>query len=126
MDNDGTFPDDSGVEVRDPLTQEQYDGDRDEWSWLWGTITQQCGPDEWQVCVRGHPRSHPQGRQQADRPHAAPQPGLPAVLPGRQRNPEGVVTRQDVTRQIPTGIVATVAILQVSCNTRQRASADSR
>lgn len=45
------FPDDSGVEVRYPLTQEQYDGDRDEWSWLRGTITQQCGPDEWQVCV---------------------------------------------------------------------------
>jgi hypothetical protein len=51
MDNDGTFPDDSGVEVRYPLTQEEHDGDRDEWSWLRGTITQQCGPDEWHVCV---------------------------------------------------------------------------
>jgi hypothetical protein len=47
-----TFPEDTAVEVRYPLNQEQHDrGDREAWPWLPGTITEQCGPDEWQVCV---------------------------------------------------------------------------
>jgi hypothetical protein len=49
--NDGRFPDDSPIETRFPLNQEQHDGDREAWPWLPGTIVQQVGPDEWQVCV---------------------------------------------------------------------------
>jgi hypothetical protein len=45
------FPDDTAVHVRFPLTREQHHGDREAWPWLPGTITKQCGPDEWQVCV---------------------------------------------------------------------------
>ncbi len=40
-DNDGKFPDESPVEVRYPRT----------WPWLPGSIVEQCGPDEWYVCV---------------------------------------------------------------------------
>ena len=49
-DNDGRFPDGSRVEVRYPRTRGEH-GDRAAWPWLPGTITGQCGPDEWQVCV---------------------------------------------------------------------------
>jgi hypothetical protein len=52
-DNDGRFPDDSRVEVRYPRTRQEEQGDRSKWPWLPGTIEQQCGPDEWQVCVMG-------------------------------------------------------------------------
>jgi hypothetical protein len=42
------FPDDMQVEVRFP----QFEGqDREAWPWLPGTVLQQVGPDEWQVCV---------------------------------------------------------------------------
>ena len=51
VDNGNLVPDDTRVDVRYPLNQEQHDGDRDAWPWLPGTITRQCGPDEWQVCV---------------------------------------------------------------------------
>jgi hypothetical protein len=50
-DNDGRFPDDSPVETRFPLTQEQHDGGRSAWPWLPGTVIRQCGPDEWDVLV---------------------------------------------------------------------------
>ena len=50
-DNDGRFPDDSRVEVRYLRTRQEEHGDRSKWPWLPGTIEQQCGPDEWQVCV---------------------------------------------------------------------------
>ena len=50
-DNDGRFPDESRVEVRYPRTRQEEQGDRSAWPWLPGTITEQCGPDEWQVCV---------------------------------------------------------------------------
>jgi hypothetical protein len=50
-DNDGRFPDESRVEVRYPRTQQEEHGDRAAWPWLPGSIIQQCGPDEWQVCV---------------------------------------------------------------------------
>jgi hypothetical protein len=50
-DNDGRFPDDSRVEVRYPRTRQEEYGDRAAWPWLPGSIVQQCGPDEWQVCV---------------------------------------------------------------------------
>jgi hypothetical protein len=50
-DNDGRFPDDSQVEVRYPRSQQEKDGDRSAWPWLPGSIVEQCGPDEWYVCV---------------------------------------------------------------------------
>jgi hypothetical protein len=50
-DNDGRFPDDSRVEVRYPRTRQEEHGDRSTWPWLPAIIEQQCGPDEWQVCV---------------------------------------------------------------------------
>lgn len=37
--------------VRYPLTSEQEHGERAAWPWLPGTIVEQCGPDEWQVCI---------------------------------------------------------------------------
>jgi hypothetical protein len=50
-DNDGRFPDDSRVEVCYPRTRQEEQGDRAAWPWLPGSIVEQCGPDEWQVCV---------------------------------------------------------------------------
>ena len=47
-----SFPDDSAVEVRYPLTSEQEHGDREAWPWLPGRVVQQCGPGEWQICVQ--------------------------------------------------------------------------
>jgi hypothetical protein len=46
------FPEDSGVEVRYPLTPEQEHGDRDGWPWLPGWVAAQGGPDEWEICVQ--------------------------------------------------------------------------
>lgn len=51
MDNDGRFPDDSPVGVRSPRTEREETGDRSAWPWLPGSILEQCGPDEWYVCV---------------------------------------------------------------------------
>ena len=45
------FAEDMAVEVRFPRTKEEERRDRADWPWLPGTIVQQCGPDEWQVCV---------------------------------------------------------------------------
>lgn len=45
------FTEDMAVEVRYPRTKEEERGDRAGWPWLPGTVVQQCGPDEWQVCV---------------------------------------------------------------------------
>ena len=50
-DNDGRFPDDSLVEVRYPRTRQEEQGDRSRWPWLPGSIVEQCGADEWRVCV---------------------------------------------------------------------------
>ena len=50
-DNDGRFPDESRVEVRYPRTRQEEHGDRAAWPWLPGSIVEQCGPDEWRVCV---------------------------------------------------------------------------
>ena len=50
-DNDGRFPDESPVEVRYPRSKREEQGDRERWPWLPGTIVEQCGPDEWYVCV---------------------------------------------------------------------------
>lgn len=40
-----TFPEDSWVEVRYPLTDEQENADRDGWPWLPGWVVAECGPD---------------------------------------------------------------------------------
>ena len=50
-DNDGRFPDESPAEVRYPRSKQEEHGDRERWPWLPGTIVEQCGPDEWYVCV---------------------------------------------------------------------------
>ena len=54
-DNDGRFPDESPVEVPYPRSEEEEEeeerSDRERWPWLPGTIVEQCGPDEWYVCV---------------------------------------------------------------------------
>ena len=50
-DNDGRFPDDSLVEIRYPRSKQEEHGDRSAWPWLPGSIVEQCGPDEWYVCV---------------------------------------------------------------------------
>src|SRR2546429_2096998 len=50
-DNDGKFPDESPVEIRYPRSKQEEQADRDTWPWLPGTIVEQCGPDEWYVCV---------------------------------------------------------------------------
>ncbi len=50
-DNDGRFPDDSPVEIRYPRSKQEENGDRSAWPWLPGSILDQCGPDEWYVCV---------------------------------------------------------------------------
>ena len=50
-DNDGRFPDQSPVEVRYPRSKQEEQGDRERWPWLPGTIVEQCGPDEWYVCI---------------------------------------------------------------------------
>lgn len=42
------YPDDTPILVRFPLAGGQ---DRELWPWLPGRIIQQCGPDEWDVCV---------------------------------------------------------------------------
>ena len=52
MAEDGlVFAEDMDVEVRFPRTKEEEKGDRAAWPWLPGTIVEQVGPDEWQVCV---------------------------------------------------------------------------
>jgi hypothetical protein len=50
-DNDGKFPDESPVEVRYPRSKQEEQTDRGTWPWLPGTIVEQCGPDEWYVCI---------------------------------------------------------------------------
>jgi len=50
-DNDGSYPGDSPVEVRYPRSKQEEQGDREQWPWLPGTIVEQCGPEEWYICV---------------------------------------------------------------------------
>jgi hypothetical protein len=73
QDNDGRFPDDSPVEVRYPQTRHEEQGDRSAWTWLPGSILEQCGPDEWYVCVEV--RELTSGAGQARRPPPPPPPG---------------------------------------------------
>ncbi len=50
-DNDGKFPDESPVEFRYPRSKREEQADRDTWPWLPGSVVEQCGPDEWYVCI---------------------------------------------------------------------------
>jgi hypothetical protein len=49
--NDGLWPDETPVLVRFPRDKREEQGDRAAWPWLPGTVLQQVGEDEWQVCV---------------------------------------------------------------------------
>src|ERR1039458_9336726 len=37
--------------VRYPRSKQEEQGHRSAWPWLPGSILEQCGPDEWDVCV---------------------------------------------------------------------------
>ena len=56
-----SFPDDSDVEVRYPLTPEQGAGDRAAWPWLPGWVIGQCGPGEWEIGVQAEELMVPDG-----------------------------------------------------------------
>lgn len=45
------FPDESPVEVRYPRSKQEEKGGRGRCPWLPGTVVEQCGPDEWYVCI---------------------------------------------------------------------------
>ena len=47
-----SFPKDSWVETRYPLTSEQEHGDRAAWPWVPGWVASVCGPDEREICVQ--------------------------------------------------------------------------
>ena len=71
-----SFPEDSWVEVRYPLTSEQEHGDRAAWPWLPGWVVSECGPGEWEICVQAPELAIPDEDGEAE---------LPGVLPGRLR-----------------------------------------
>ena len=48
---DGQLADDTPSWCSSRARSEEEQGDRANWPWLPGTIVQQVGPDEWQVCV---------------------------------------------------------------------------
>jgi hypothetical protein len=47
-----SYPEDSWVEVRFPVTAGQEHGDRGAWPWLPGWVVSICGPGEWEICVQ--------------------------------------------------------------------------
>jgi hypothetical protein len=96
-DNDGRFHDGSPVEVRYPRSEQEEQGDRERWPRLPGTIVEQCGPDEWYVCIevrelavlRDGPRA-PRGTASRslycpccfrDSPEIRPRPAPPGCCP---------------------------------------------
>jgi hypothetical protein len=50
---DQSYLENAPVLVRYPRDKQEERGDRASWPWLPGMIVEQCGPDEWQVCVEG-------------------------------------------------------------------------
>jgi hypothetical protein len=56
-----SFPEDSDVEVRFPLTPGQSAGDRAAWPWLPGWVIAQVGPDEWEIGVQAEELMVPDG-----------------------------------------------------------------
>ena len=102
-DNDGRFPDDSRVEVRYPRTRQEEHGDRAAWPWLPGSIIEQCGPDEWQVCVE-------------DRDVAVLQDGRPAPHNTASRNlyyPLCFRDSSEIRRPAPTVSKPSIPALRV-------------
>jgi len=81
-DNDGRFPDDSRVEVRYPRTRQEEHGDRAEWPWLPGSIVEQCGPDEWRVCVEDRGVAVLRDGRPPPRNTASPNPYYPMCFRG--------------------------------------------
>ena len=63
-----SFPEDSWVEVRYPLTSEQEHGDREAWPWLPGWVVSQCGPGEWEICVQAPELAIPDAEGEASYP----------------------------------------------------------
>jgi hypothetical protein len=53
------FPDDTMVLVKFPASTEEEQGPRDSWSWLPGWVIQNCGEDEWHICVEYEPLGRP-------------------------------------------------------------------
>jgi hypothetical protein len=47
-----SFPEESWLEVRYPLTSAQEHADRAAWPWLPGWVVGVCGPNEWEICVQ--------------------------------------------------------------------------
>jgi hypothetical protein len=45
------FREETLVEVRFPRSKQEEKGDRSAWPWLPGTVLEQVGPDEYEVCV---------------------------------------------------------------------------
>jgi hypothetical protein len=69
-DNDGKFPDESPV--RYPRSKQEEQTDREQWPWLPGTIVEQCGPDEWYVCIEVRELAALQDGRRAPRGTASP------------------------------------------------------
>ncbi len=63
-----SFPEESWVEVRYPLTSEQEHGDREAWPWLPGWVVSQCGPGEWEICVQAPELAIPDAEGEANYP----------------------------------------------------------
>jgi hypothetical protein len=49
--SENPYPDGAPVLVRYPRTPEQEKAGRESWPWLPGSVLEQCGPDEWRICV---------------------------------------------------------------------------
>ena len=86
-DNDGRFPDESPVEVRYPRSKQEEQGDRERWPWLPGTIVEQCGPDEWYVCVEVRELAVLRDGRRAPRGTASHNLFFPVLLPGQLGDP---------------------------------------
>ena len=86
-DNDGRFPDESPVEVRYPRSKQEEQGDRERWPWLPGTIVEQCGPDEWYVCIEVRELAVLRDGRRAPRGTASRNLYYPVLLPGQLGDP---------------------------------------
>jgi hypothetical protein len=86
--NDGRFHENCAVLVRYPRTPEQEKADRESWPWLPGSVLEQCGPDQWRICVEVRELTV---REDGSKPrrNATGQAVLPLLLPGRLRAETG-------------------------------------
>ena len=98
-------PTTAGSRSATPRSRQEEHGDRAAWPWLPGTIVEQCGPDEWQVCVEDrdvavlgdgrpapgntasrnlyYPMCFRDSSEIRRPPPAVPTPGMPGTAPGR-------------------------------------------